>query len=43
MKNLKAQYIVVGTTIENKVGDTIITANTMEELMIMAKEWGLLK
>ena len=29
---LKNMYIVCGTTIENKIGDTIITATTIDEL-----------
>lgn len=40
---LKNQYIVVGTTIENKIGDTIIAAQTIDDLATKAMVWGLMK
>ena len=40
---LKNQYIVVGTTIKNKVGDTIIEARTIDDLATKAIVWGLMK
>lgn len=40
---LKNQYIVVGTTIENKIGDTVIAAKTIEDLATKAMVWGLMK
>lgn len=40
---LKDQYIVVGTTIENKIGDTIIEARTIDDLATKAMVWGLMK
>ena len=42
-KQLKKQYIIVGTTIENKIGDTIVSANNIEDLAKAANEFGLLK
>ena len=42
-KQLKKQYIIVGTTIENKIGDTIVSANSIEDLAKAANEFGLLK
>ena len=38
---LGKQYIVCGTAVENKVGDTIIVATTMYELVEKCKVWGL--
>lgn len=40
---LKEQYIVVGTTIENKVGDTVIAAKTIDDLVTKAMVYGLIK
>lgn len=40
---LKKQYIVVGTTIENKVCDTVITAKTIDDLATKAMVYGLIK
>lgn len=40
---LKNQYIVVGTTIENKIDDTVIAAKTIEDLATKAMVWGLMK
>jgi hypothetical protein len=40
---LKEQYIVVGTTIENKVGDTVIAAKTIDDLATKAMVYGLVK
>lgn len=40
---LKNQYIVVGTTIENKIGDTIVEARTIEDLATKAMVWRLMK
>nr|DAX87342.1 MAG TPA: hypothetical protein [Caudoviricetes sp.] len=40
---LKEQYIVVGTTIENKVGDTVIAAKTIDDLATKAMVYGLIK
>lgn len=40
---LKIQYIVVGTTVENKIGDTIVAAKTIEDLATKCEVFGLLK
>ena len=40
---LKEQYIVVCTTIENKVGDTVIAAKTIDDLATKAMVYGLIK
>ena len=40
---LKEQYIVVGTTIENKVGDAVIAAKTIDDLATKAMVYGLIK
>ena len=40
---LKNQYIVVGTTIENKIGDTVIAAKTINDLATKAMVYGLIK
>lgn len=38
---LKNMYIVCGTTIENKIGDTIIVATNIDELAKKCEELGL--
>ena len=40
---LKKQYIVVGTTTENKVGDTVIAAKTIDDLATKAMVYGWIK
>lgn len=38
---LKNMYIVSGTTVENKIGDTIIVATSIDELAEKCEEFGL--
>ena len=38
---LKNMYIVCGTTVENKIGDTIIVATNIDELAEKCEEFGL--
>lgn len=38
---LKNMYIVCGTTVENKVGDTIVVAISIDELAEKCEEFGL--
>lgn len=40
---LKNMYIVSGTTVENKIGDTIIVATSIDELAEKCEKWGLIK
>ena len=40
---LKNMYIVCGTTVENKIGDTIIVATSINELAKKCEAWGLIK
>lgn len=40
---LDNRYIVCGTCVENKIGDTIIVATSIDELAEKCKAWGLIK